>query len=117
MLSLRTAKLSGAEEVNQLMKPVLCSMGLDTRDCPVDGMWTSWGKWEDCSGICGQTGLRRRYRSCTNPGPKNNGQQCPGPGSESKLCHLPGNKDIIGIIVIIVIIRVISNDNGSRTMA
>ena len=41
----------------------------------VDGGYTSWEDWTDCSVSCGG-GIRTRNRTCTDPEPGPNGQNC-----------------------------------------
>ena len=41
----------------------------------VNGGYTEWTNWGDCSRTCG-TGTYVRTRSCTNPSPSNGGQTC-----------------------------------------
>ncbi|XP_068939311.1 SCO-spondin-like [Petaurus breviceps papuanus] len=55
--------------------------------CPVPGAWTSWDPWGPCSASCGG-GQQRRWRSCTDPPPKNGGAPCPGAPEESLPCGL-----------------------------
>ena len=60
----------------------------------VDGGYSNWGSWEECSASC-NAGTRTRTRSCTNPRPLNGGQDCSGLGNsdESGSCllkHCPG---------------------------
>ncbi|XP_044534907.1 SCO-spondin-like [Gracilinanus agilis] len=55
--------------------------------CPVPGAWTSWGPWGPCSASCGG-GQQERWRSCTDPPPKNGGAPCPGTPQESLPCGL-----------------------------
>ena len=47
--------------------------------CPgaIDGMWSVWGSWGTCSVTCAR-GLRSRTRTCTNPAPANEGDNCVG---------------------------------------
>ena len=40
----------------------------------VDGGYTTWGEWGDCSYKC--YGTTRRYRSCHDPTPCNGGKDC-----------------------------------------
>ncbi|XP_069114974.1 uncharacterized protein [Argopecten irradians] len=63
--------------------------------CPIDGKWTSWGKWSECSVQClkpGQNanGVQKRFRSCTNPKPEHGGKTCQGGEEDVKECS-PSN--------------------------
>ena len=53
---------------------------------PVDGMWTTWSSWKECTKTCG-IGERTRLRDCRNPPPKNSGAYCVGPMSETEYCQ------------------------------
>ncbi|AWP20966.1 putative SCO-spondin-like [Scophthalmus maximus] len=55
-------------------------------DCRVDGGWTPWSVWSDCSVTCG-LGAQVRTRACINPPPRNNGSHCSGPERETQECH------------------------------
>ncbi|NXL77816.1 HMCN1 protein, partial [Leptocoma aspasia] len=55
--------------------------------CPVDGSWSEWGLWEECSRTCGQ-GNRTRSRTCTNPPAQHGGKPCEGSALESVMCNL-----------------------------
>ncbi|XP_078352256.1 mucin-like protein, partial [Oculina patagonica] len=57
-----------------------------TGGCPVDGNWTQWTAWGQCSVTCGN-GTQTRYRSCINPPPSNGGRDCPGPRNETQPCE------------------------------
>ncbi|XP_050402106.1 coadhesin-like [Patella vulgata] len=64
---------------------------IDTRtcnedECPIDGVWSEWGMWEDCSVTC-DFGLQNRYRNCT--GPFFGGKECLGFNSDSQSCSRP----------------------------
>ncbi|GAA6107134.1 SCO-spondin isoform X2 [Tachysurus ichikawai] len=54
--------------------------------CRVDGGWTPWSVWSDCSVTCGR-GNQIRTRACVNPPPRNNGTHCPGEEREMQHCH------------------------------
>ena len=41
----------------------------------VDGNFTTWEQWDNCTGTCG-TGTQFRYRNCTNPAPQYDGRDC-----------------------------------------
>ena len=53
----------------------------------VDGNWSSWGVYGDCSVKCGG-GIRRRSRSCTNPKPSNGGRSCRGSSTQTVTCNM-----------------------------
>uniref|UniRef100_A0A8C3DQA4 Hemicentin-1 n=1 Tax=Corvus moneduloides TaxID=1196302 RepID=A0A8C3DQA4_CORMO len=55
--------------------------------CPVDGSWSEWGLWEECSRSCGQ-GNRTRSRTCSNPLAQHGGKPCEGSALESVMCNL-----------------------------
>ena len=60
---------------------------------PVDGGFDLWSAWTTCSQTCG-TGTQSRNRTCTNPIPANQGQNCSGEYDQAKSCKLtscPGN--------------------------
>ena len=42
---------------------------------PVDGGWSKWSSWSDCSKLC-HIGTATRTRTCTNPIPQFNGKLC-----------------------------------------
>jgi hemicentin len=55
--------------------------------CPVDGGWTPWSDYGECSATCGSSGTRYRTRSCANPSPEYGGAECPGYAKESGQCQ------------------------------
>ncbi|KAI7799480.1 hemicentin-1 isoform X1 [Triplophysa rosa] len=59
----------------------------NTASCPVDGKWSSWESWSECSASCGG-GERTRVRLCNNPSPSNNGRLCPGDSSQLSRCNI-----------------------------
>ncbi|KAM9843811.1 properdin-like [Aulostomus maculatus] len=75
--------------------------GLSTRSnacqtvCPVDGFWSGWSSWGECSSSCipgAQVPVRTRHRSCNNPAPSSSppGAGCPGDSRGTENCsHLP----------------------------
>ena len=56
----------------------------------VDGSWTMWSSWDNCTGTCG-TGTQFRDRDCTNPAPKNGGKDCVGAAKEAHTCETQYN--------------------------
>ena len=56
----------------------------------IDGGYTEWSKWTECTATCGG-GTRRHSRTCTKPKPKNNGKTCVkqklGPPVETEECN------------------------------
>uniref|UniRef100_A0A673IBQ3 Hemicentin-1 n=1 Tax=Sinocyclocheilus rhinocerous TaxID=307959 RepID=A0A673IBQ3_9TELE len=59
----------------------------NTANCPVDGKWSSWESWGECSASCGG-GERTRVRLCNNPSPSNNGRPCPGDSTQLSRCNI-----------------------------
>ena len=53
---------------------------------PVDGGWSEWTDFTECSESCGG-GTKTRSRSCTNPAPADGGAQCQGESSEEETCN------------------------------
>ena len=53
----------------------------------IDGNYTEWTKWSDCSATCGG-GSKTRVRACTNPPPQHGGKNCIelGPASATMEC-------------------------------
>ncbi|KAK3506808.1 hypothetical protein QTP70_028372 [Hemibagrus guttatus] len=58
-----------------------------TFSCPVDGNWSPWQPWGECSVSCG-VGERTRIRSCNNPAPSNKGRSCPGDSTQLSRCNI-----------------------------
>lgn len=62
--------------------------------CAVEGNWSEWSFWEECSRTCGQ-GNRTRVRTCSNPPAQHGGKQCEGNAVEVIMCSVrpcPGQK-------------------------
>ena len=52
----------------------------------VDGGWSPWTTWSDCSVTC-SNGTRYRRRSCDNPPPQHGGMICTDHGTEEQFCY------------------------------
>ncbi|XP_019730956.1 hemicentin-1 isoform X3 [Hippocampus comes] len=66
--------------------------GTETRSChgkpcPVDGKWSEWSSWEECSRSCGH-GNRTRVRTCSNPSAQHRGRPCEGSAVEVIVCSV-----------------------------
>ena len=60
----------------------------------VDGGFSLWSTWTTCSQTCG-TGTKSRTRTCDNPVPNYNGQNCTGNFSQAISCKIescPGKR-------------------------
>ncbi|XP_038062286.1 uncharacterized protein LOC119732714 [Patiria miniata] len=70
------------------------TMACDTRRCPetprVDGQWSDWSEWTQCSAMCGP-GEQTRHRLCDSPHPAGEGAlPCEGAMTEDQDCHGEG---------------------------
>ena len=52
----------------------------------VDGGWTTWTDWSDCTKSCGG-GEQEKTRTCTNPAPAGAGAACDGDAKETQACN------------------------------
>ncbi|VDI81772.1 Hypothetical predicted protein, partial [Mytilus galloprovincialis] len=77
-------KYDGTQCVGVTSQSSSCS---PTIYCPIDGNWGSWGSYGSCSVTCA-TGDQTKTRSCNNPTPAHNGNQCSGSGTSSKTCTM-----------------------------
>ena len=53
----------------------------------VDGVWADWGDYGGCSATCDAGGTKTRSRTCSNPAPAHNGQECAGDASDTTSCN------------------------------
>lgn len=53
----------------------------------IDGDWSEWGEWSQCSVPCGG-GVQLRERLCDNPRPSGKGAECQGPSREQRDCNI-----------------------------
>jgi hypothetical protein len=54
----------------------------------VDGAWTDWEDWTQCTASCGEGATRSRKRACANPKPMFGGRTCTGRNYEKRSCKL-----------------------------
>ena len=66
------------------MSGLKSSLSLCTCGLVVDGVWTEWSEWDDCSAPCG-IGAQNRNRTCIPP--KFGGVDCVGNYTETALCN------------------------------
>ena len=52
----------------------------------VDGKWSEWRDWGECSRSCGG-GFHTRSRTCTEPPPRHGGKDCSGKPDETRPCN------------------------------
>ncbi|CAC5422959.1 Neurotrypsin,Scavenger receptor cysteine-rich type 1 protein M130,Mucin-like protein,Hemicentin-1,Thrombospondin-2,Semaphorin-5A [Mytilus coruscus] len=62
------------------------STSCKTNDCPVDGDWSEWSSWNNCSALC-NGGIKERTRTCDAPAPSNGGIYCNGTIIDSRPCN------------------------------
>ncbi|KAF7655613.1 hypothetical protein LDENG_00053850 [Lucifuga dentata] len=55
------------------------------KPCPVNGAWSCWSSWSQCSSSCGG-GHYHRTRTCSSPPPAGGGDICIGLHTEEALC-------------------------------
>lgn len=55
--------------------------------CQVNGGWSPWNSFTECSASCGG-GVKSRYRKCNSPLPDHDGIPCdPMEANESLICN------------------------------
>ena len=74
----------------------------------IDGGYTEWSKWTECTSTCGG-GTKRRSRTCTKPTPKNNGKTCVkqnlGPPIQTESCNTKKCGKNIAVVIKILVFR------------
>lgn len=81
--------LQNNKHVNKEVKEIeTVDVSSRKKDIPIHGGYSQWSHWGRCSRLCAG-GTRQRYRSCTNPRPKNRGRDCSGLGraTETRICN------------------------------
>lgn len=79
--------LANNQHVNMETKTIeTVKITLREAEIPIHGRYSQWSYWDWCSRACGG-GTQKRFRSCTNPPPKNGGRNCIGLASESRSCN------------------------------
>jgi len=68
--------------------------------CPVDGGWSDYGPWSNCTESCGG-GKQNRNRTCNNPVPKHGGKKCADSDTDERKCNtqpcpIDGNWSLYG---------------------
>ncbi|KAI9545246.1 hypothetical protein NQZ68_037826 [Dissostichus eleginoides] len=58
----------------------------NTVHCPVNGGWSAWALWSQCSSEC-DSGVQTRQRFCSSPSPQHGGSNCPGPHIQTGDCN------------------------------
>ncbi|XP_007935886.1 hemicentin-1 [Orycteropus afer afer] len=57
------------------------------KPCPVDGKWSEWSSWEECTRSCGR-GNQTRTRTCNTPLAQHGGRPCEGNAVEIIMCNI-----------------------------
>ena len=60
-------------------------LNVNIADIGVDGDWSSWSDWDQCSATC-EEGNQGRRRECNNPEPRFGGEECLGSAKEIRSC-------------------------------
>ncbi|KAJ8303457.1 hypothetical protein KUTeg_019853 [Tegillarca granosa] len=67
----------------------------DDGPVPIQGGWSDWTQWSDCSRTCGG-GIRIRERQCNRPLPQYGGLHCTGNDKVYKMCNVQLESHPIG---------------------
>ena len=71
----------------------------------VDGNFTDWSDWSNCSVTCG-SGIRNRTRNCTNPAPRGTGKNCTGNRTEIEKCNTKDCPGEFNYNLIMIVFRI-----------
>nr|XP_022335242.1 semaphorin-5B-like [Crassostrea virginica]XP_022335250.1 semaphorin-5B-like [Crassostrea virginica]XP_022335258.1 semaphorin-5B-like [Crassostrea virginica]XP_022335266.1 semaphorin-5B-like [Crassostrea virginica] len=83
--------LSRDEEFKASVRP-FCVGNPACPEPPVDGNWSVWTPWSNCTANC-NGGIQTRRRSCSNPLPQRGGIPCTGNKNEWRMCNSYTCKD------------------------
>ncbi|XP_060096170.1 netrin receptor UNC5A isoform X2 [Heteronotia binoei] len=76
--------------------------------CPVPGGWSAWSLWSECGVDC----THWRSRECSDPAPRNGGEECQGPELETRNCtselctHGTGGSEDVALYVGLIAVAV-----------
>uniref|UniRef100_A0ACB8EIU6 Netrin receptor unc5a n=1 Tax=Sphaerodactylus townsendi TaxID=933632 RepID=A0ACB8EIU6_9SAUR len=76
--------------------------------CPVPGGWSAWSLWSECGADC----THWRSRECSDPAPRNGGEECQGPELETRNCtselctHGAGGSEDVALYVGLIAVAV-----------
>ncbi|XP_078346319.1 LOW QUALITY PROTEIN: SCO-spondin-like [Oculina patagonica] len=78
---------NGGEDCS-VLGPDTSTRECNIQECPVNGGYSDWGSYGECSKSCGG-GVQTRKRICTNPPPANGGEDCNGlgPDTSTRKCN------------------------------
>ncbi|XP_048579836.1 uncharacterized protein LOC116619170 isoform X2 [Nematostella vectensis] len=78
-----------------VLGPRIETQPCNTFYCPVDGGYTQWSEYSQCSKTCG-LGEAFRTRNCTNPKPQHGGKGCQGASTQRRVCVIVLNCPVDG---------------------
>lgn len=82
----------------------------------VDGQFTPWSDWSECSKTCGSDSYRKRERTCTDPPPRYGGEDCQGRTVERRHClRPPCTAKLDAYNISKVFLQVVNSRNGEIT--
>ena len=68
------------------LEKYLMNCGHKCEPVPVDGGWSEFGDWSECSAEC-DGGEQTRTKECNNPAPAHGGADCEGEDFETQACN------------------------------